>query len=263
MDYTSCTLCPRMCKANRAKHYLGFCRCPDRALVAKTMLHHWEEPALAGPGGSGAVFFGGCTLRCSFCQNGAISAGPVGKPMDSGALRKAFEDLIAQGAENIDLITPTQFLPTLIPALTPKLPVPVVYNCGGYERVETLRELEGLVDIYLPDMKYMDPMLAKKLSRAEDYPHIARAAIREMVRQTGPVSFRGDRLLRGTVIRHLILPGHIENSLRVLDWIGETFAPGEVLVSLMRQYTPMPGMSPPFDRRVTEEEYDAVLSWMC
>ena len=107
MDYTSCTLCPRMCKANRAKHYLGFCRCPDRALVAKTMLHHWEEPALAGPGGSGAVFFGGCTLRCSFCQNGAISAGPVGKPMDSGALRKAFEDLIAQGAENIDLITHT------------------------------------------------------------------------------------------------------------------------------------------------------------
>ena len=262
MDYTSCTLCPRMCNANRAKHYLGFCRCPDRALVAKTMIHHWEEPALAGPGGSGAVFFGGCTLRCSFCQNGAISAGPVGEPMDSGALRKAFEELIAQGAENIDLITPTQFLPTLIPALTPKLPVPVVYNCGGYERVETLRELEGLVDIYLPDMKYMDPVLAKKLSRAADYPHIARAAIREMVRQTGPIVWDGDKVVRGTIIRHLILPGQVENSLKVLDWIGDTFRPGEVLVSLMRQYTPVGNQQPPMDRRITDEEYDSVLSWM-
>ena len=262
MDYASCTLCPRMCNANRAKHHLGFCRCPDRALVAKTMIHHWEEPALAGPGGSGAVFFGGCTLRCSFCQNGAISAGPVGEPMDSGALRKAFEELIAQGAENIDLITPTQFLPTLIPALTPKLPVPVVYNCGGYERVETLGQLEGLVDIYLPDMKYMDPVLAKKLSRAADYPHIARAAIREMVRQTGPIVWDGDKVVRGTIIRHLILPGQVENSLKVLDWIGDTFRPGEVLVSLMRQYTPVGNQQPPMDRRITDEEYDSVLSWM-
>lgn len=262
MDYASCTLCPRMCNANRAKHHLGFCRCPDRALVAKTMIHHWEEPALAGPGGSGAVFFGGCTLRCSFCQNGAISAGPVGEPMDSGALRKAFEELIAQGAENIDLITPTQFLPTLIPALTPKLPVPVVYNCGGYERVETLGRLEGLVDIYLPDMKYMDPVLAKKLSRAADYPHIARAAIREMVRQTGPIVWDGDKVVRGTIIRHLILPGQVENSLKVLDWIGDTFRPGEVLVSLMRQYTPVGNQQPPMDRHITDEEYDSVLSWM-
>ena len=262
MDYASCTLCPRMCNANRAKHYLGFCRCPDRALVAKTMIHHWEEPALAGPGGSGAVFFGGGSLRCSFCQNGAISAGPVGEPMDSGALRKAFEELIAQGAENIDLITPTQFLPTLIPALTPKLPVPVVYNCGGYERVETLGRLEGLVDIYLPDMKYMDPVLAKKLSQAADYPHIARAAIREMVRQTGPIVWDGDKVVRGTIIRHLILPGQVENSLKVLDWIGDTFRPGEVLVSLMRQYTPVGNQQPPMDRRITDEEYDSVLSWM-
>ena len=262
MDYASCTLCPRMCNANRAKHHLGFCRCPDRALVAKTMIHHWEEPALAGPGGSGAVFFGGCTLRCSFCQNGAISAGPVGEPMDSGALRKAFEELIAQGAENIDLITPTQFLPTLIPALTPKLPVPVVYNCGGYERVETLGRLEGLVDIYLPDMKYMDPVLAKKLSRAADYPHIARAAIREMVRQTGPIVWDGDKVVRGTIIRHLILPGQVENSLKVLDWIGDTFRPGEVLVSLMRQYTPVGNQQAPMDRLITDEEYDSVLSWM-
>ena len=262
MDYRSCTLCPRMCGADRTKGRLGLCRCPDTALVAKTMLHKWEEPALAGAGGSGAVFFGGCTLRCCYCQNGAISAAPVGEPMDSAQLRQAMEGLIAQGAENIDLVTPTQFLPTLIPALTPKLPVPVVYNCGGYERVETLRELEGLVDIYLPDMKYASPLLAARLSRAGDYPQTAKAAIREMVRQTGPVSWQGDKVVRGTVIRHLILPGQVENSLKVLDWIGETFQPGEVLVSLMRQYTPVGAQQPPLDRRITDEEYDAVLSWM-
>ena len=168
MDYSNCTLCPRMCGADRTKGRLGVCRCPDTALVAKTMIHKWEEPALAGSGGSGAVFFGGCTLRCCYCQNGAISSGPVGEPMNSAQLRQAMEALIAQGAENIDLVTPTQFLPALIPALTPNLPVPVVYNSGGYERVETLQALEGLVDIYLPDMKYASPLLAARLSRAGD-----------------------------------------------------------------------------------------------
>lgn len=262
MNYSDCTLCPRMCGVDRTKGEKGVCRCPDTALVAKTMLHKWEEPALAGAGGSGAVFFGGCTLRCRYCQNGAISSGPVGMPMDSQALRQAMEQLIAQGAENIDLVTPTQFLPTLIPALSPKLPVPVVYNCGGYERVETLKNLEGLVDIYLPDMKYASSILAAQLSRAGDYPEVAKAAIREMVRQTGPVLWQGDRVIRGTIIRHLILPGQVENSLKVLDWIGETFRPGEVLVSLMRQYTPVGVQQPPLDRRITDEEYDAVLSWM-
>ena len=262
MDYSNCTLCPRMCGVDRTQGQKGVCRCPDTALVAKTMIHKWEEPALAGAGGSGAVFFGGCTLRCCYCQNGAISSGPVGTPMDSGQLRQAMEALICQGAENIDLVTPTQFLPTLIPALSPKLPVPVVYNCGGYERVETLNELEGLVDIYLPDMKYASSILAAQLSRAVDYPEVAKAAIREMVRQTGPVLWQGDRVIRGTIIRHLILPGQVENSLKVLDWIGETFRPGEVLVSLMRQYTPVGVQQPPLDRRITDEEYDAVLSWM-
>ena len=262
MDYSNCTLCPRMCGVDRAQGQQGVCRCPDTALVAKTMIHKWEEPALAGAGGSGAVFFGGCTLRCRYCQNGAISSGPVGAPMDPGQLRQAMEALICQGAENIDLVTPTQFLPTLIPALSPKLPVPVVYNCGGYERVETLKELEGLVDIYLPDMKYASSILAAQLSRAGDYPEVAKAAIREMVRQTGPVLWQGDRVIRGTIIRHLILPGQVENSLKVLDWIGETFRPGEVLVSLMRQYTPVGVQQPPLDRRITDEEYDAVLSWM-
>ena len=262
MDYRNCELCPRMCGANRSAGERGFCGCPDTALVAKTMLHKWEEPALAGSGGSGAVFFGGCTLGCRYCQNAAISGGAVGVPTDSEELRRMFADLIARGAENIDLVTPSQFLPTILPALTPRLPVPVVYNCGGYERAETLRTLEGKVDIFLPDMKYADAALAQQLSGAADYFPVAADAIREMVRQTGAPVWQGERLVRGTIIRHLILPGQVDNSLRVLDWIGETFAPGQVLVSLMRQYTPMGGLSAPFDRRVTEEEYQAVLSWM-
>ena len=172
------------------------------------------------------------------------------------------EDLIAQGAENIDLVTPTQFLPTIIPALTPKLPVPVVYNCGGYEKAETLAELDGLVDIYLPDLKYADSRLAATLSGAEDYFSVATEAIREMVKQVGAVQWQGDKVVKGVIIRHLILPGYVENSLKVLDWIGENFAPGTVLVSLMRQYTPMPGLAAPLDRPITEEEYQSVLSWM-
>ena len=262
MDYINCKLCPRQCGVNREAGEAGFCGAPATALVAKTMLHQWEEPVLAGNGGSGAIFFGGCTLGCKYCQNIAISAKAVGKETDSAQLRLLMEDLIARGAENIDLVTPTHYLPTIIPALTPRLSVPVVYNCGGYEHVETLKALEGLVDIYLPDLKYFDNALAMGLSGCGDYRQVATAAIREMVRQTGPVVWQGDKITRGVIVRHLILPGHIENSLKVLDWLGETFAPGEILVSLMRQYTPMGGLKAPFDRRVTDEEYDAVLSWM-
>ena len=262
MTYENCNLCPRQCGVDRTAGQIGFCGCPDTAVVAKTMLHKWEEPALAGSGGSGAIFFGGCTLGCSYCQNRAISADPVGRKVTSAQLRQMMEDLIAQGAENIDLVTPTHFLPTLLPALEKKLPIPVVYNCGGYERTETVAALAGKVDIWLPDMKYADSALSQSLSGAKDYFSVAAAAIRAMAEQTGPVQWQGDKLLKGVIIRHLILPGHVENSLRVLDWIAETFAPGQVLVSLMRQYTPMPGMSAPFDRPVTAQEYDAVLSWM-
>ena len=262
MSYVNCNLCPRQCGVDRTSGETGYCGCPDTALVAKAMIHQWEEPVLAGSGGSGTIFFGGCTLGCKYCRNRAISGGPVGKPVTSQELRAIMEDLIAQGAENIDLVTPTHFLPTLIPALSPRLPVPVVYNCGGYERVETLEKLEGLVDIYLPDMKYADKQLAAGLSGADDYFPVAAAAIKEMVRQTGPLQWQGEKLLKGTVIRHLILPGCVENSLKVLDWIGDTFAPGEVLVSLMRQYTPMGNLPAPFDRPITDAEYDSVLSWM-
>ena len=262
MNYVNCELCPRRCGVNRAAGETGYCRCPGEALVAKAMIHKWEEPALAGEKGSGAIFFGGCTLGCVYCQNRAISGGPVGKSVDSAGLRAMMEDLIAQGAENIDLVTPTHYLPTILPALEPKLPVPVVYNCGGYERIETLKQLEGKVDIYLPDLKYADNRLAKALSGAPDYFQTATAAIREMVRQTGPVRWEGDRVKSGVIVRHLILPGFVDNSLRCLDWLGENFAPGEILVSLMRQYTPMPGLPAPLNRPITDEEYDAVLSWM-
>ena len=262
MCYVNCNLCPRGCGIDRTAGQTGFCGCLDKMLVAKAMVHKWEEPALAGNGGSGAIFFGGCTLGCTYCQNCAISKSPVGQETTPAQLRGIMEDLIAQGAENIDLITPSHFLPGILPALTPKLPVPVVYNCGGYERVESLRQLAGKVDIYLPDMKYADNALAKNLSGAGDYFQVASAAIQEMVAQTGPVEWENGRIKKGVVIRHLILPGYVENSLKVLDWIGETFQPGTVLVSLMRQYTPMPGLPAPLDRAITEEEYQSVLSWM-
>ena len=264
MDYRNCELCPRRCGVDRAAGERGWCGAPDTALVAKTMLHQWEEPVLSPNGRSGAVFFGGCTLGCIYCQNRAISRQAVGTPMDAQQLRAVFEGLIEQGAENIDLVTPTQYLPTILPALEPKLPVPVVYNCGGYERVATLKRLAGKVDIYLPDLKYSDKALARDLSGAENYFSVAKLALKEMVRQTGAPVWDGDKLIRGTVVRHLILPGQVENSLRCLDWLGDHFKPGEILVSLMRQYTPMEATKhmPPFDRKITDEEYDAVLSWM-
>ena len=263
MDYGNCNLCPRRCGVDRTAGQRGFCGCPDTALVAKAMLHKWEEPVLAGAGGSGAVFFGGCTLRCRYCQNAAISGGAVGKATDSAGLRQLFEDLIAQGAENIDLVTPTHFLPTILPALRPKLPVPVVYNCGGYERVETLRALEGRVDIYLPDLKYADGALAGALSGAPDYFPVACDAIREMFRQTGrPVYDENGVMQRGVIVRHLVLPGYPNNTRRVLDWLSETFAPGDVVVSLMSQYTPPAGMTGRLARRVTAAEYRAAVSYM-
>lgn len=264
MDYSNCTLCPRRCGVDRAAGERGWCGAPDTALVAKTMLHAWEEPVLSPGGKSGAIFFGGCTLGCIYCQNRAISQKPVGTPMDSRQLRGIMEALIAQGAENIDLVTPTQYLPTILPALEPKLPVPVIYNCGGYERVATLKALAGKVDIYLPDLKYADPDLAQSLSGAKNYFSVAKLALKEMVRQTGAPQWEGEKLVRGTVVRHLILPGQVENSLRCLDWLGDHFKPGEILVSLMRQYTPMEATKglPPFDRPINDVEYDAVLSWM-
>ena len=225
-----CTLCPRNCGAERtAEHGSGFCGMPAGLRVARAMLHRWEEPPISGTNGAGTVFFSGCTLRCCFCQNGSISAGGQGKDISTARLREIFDELIARGAHNIELVTPTHFLPWILPALEPKIPVPVVYNCGGYEKVDTLRQLEGKVDIYLPDLKYADGALAKALSGAEDYFPTACEAIREMFRQVGrPVYDENGLMKQGVILRHLVLPGYLNNTRQVLDWIAETFAPGDV-----------------------------------
>lgn len=237
---------------------------PGEIRAARAAAHYWEEPVISGSYGSGAIFFSGCTLRCAFCQNGVISEEGFGKPLRAGELREAMERLIDEGVQNINLVTPTHFLPDILPALEPKLPVPVVYNCGGYESVETLRALEGKVDVYLPDFKYSDNALAKRLSRAPDYFETAAAAILEMYRQVGRFVIEDEQMTRGVLVRHLVLPGFVDNSLGVLDWFAAHFQPGEVLLSLMSQYVPMGRAKqlPPLDRRLTETEYDAVLSYM-
>ena len=264
LSYQNCTLCPRRCGADRTNGQLGFCRQPDKIYAARAAAHYWEEPVISGSFGSGAVFFSGCTLKCLFCQNGVISQENRGKEISTAHLREIFLKLIDDGVQNINLVTPTHFLPSILPALTPKLPVPVVYNCGGYERVETLRELEGLVDIYLPDMKYSDPKLAGILSAATDYVEIAKAAIAEMYRQVGSAVIEDEIMQRGMIVRHLMLPGELDNTLGVLDWFSEAFPKGDVLFSLMSQYVPMGKAKtmPPYDRRITEDEYDAALSYL-
>ena len=264
LSYTHCTLCPRRCGVNRTRGQLGFCKMPGQIHAARAGVHYWEEPVISGSFGSGAVFFSGCTLKCAFCQNYDISQENFGKPMTSAELRAAFERLIDEGVQNINLVTPTHFLPDILPALEPKLPVPVVYNCGGYESMETLRQLEGKIDVYLPDFKYSDNALAKKLSSAPDYFETASAAILEMYRQVGKPVIEGDEMKRGVLVRHLVLPGCVDNSLGVLDWVAEHFRSGDILFSLMSQYVPMGRAAemPPFDRRITELEYDSVLSYM-
>lgn len=264
LSYTHCTLCPRRCGVDRTRGQLGFCKMPGQIHAARAGVHYWEEPVISGSFGSGAVFFSGCTLKCAFCQNYDISQENFGKPMTSAELRAAFERLIDEGVQNINLVTPTHFLPDILPALEPKLPVPVVYNCGGYESMETLRQLEGKIDVYLPDFKYSDNALAKKLSSAPDYFETASAAILEMYRQVGKPVIEGDEMKRGVLVRHLVLPGCVDNSLGVLDWAAEHFRSGDILFSLMSQYVPMGRAAemPPFDRRITELEYDSVLSYM-
>ena len=264
LSYTHCTLCPRRCGVDRTRGQLGFCKMPGQVHAAHAGVHYWEEPVISGSFGSGAVFFSGCTLKCAFCQNYDISQENFGKPMTSAELRAAFERLIDEGVQNINLVTPTHFLPDILPALEPKLPVPVVYNCGGYESVETLRQLEGKIDVYLPDFKYSDNVLAKRLSSAPDYFETASAAILEMYRQVGKPVLEDDEMKRGVLVRHLVLPGCVDNSLGVLDWVAEHFRSGDILFSLMSQYVPMGRAAemPPFDRRITELEYDSVLSYM-
>lgn len=256
-----CSLCPRKCGALRDETHAGFCGAGDAPVVARAAPHFWEEPCVSGARGSGAVFFSGCTLRCVFCQNHDISAGAKGKTVTVDRLRQIFRELEAQGVHNLNLVTASHFLPAVLEALEPQPPIPVVWNSGGYESVSALKALEGRVQVYLPDMKYMDGALAAALSGAADYPDVARAAILEMFRQTGPYRLDEDGMLvNGVMIRHLVLPGQLDNTFSVLDWIADTFRPGDVLVSLMGQYTPN-GVGGP-DRRLTAEEYQRACDYM-
>ena len=259
-----CDLCPRRCGAERTETSgAGYCRMPAGIVAAKAMLHRWEEPCLSGTRGAGCVFFTGCSLGCVYCQNGRISREDFGRPIPPERLRAIFFELIAQGAHCIDLVTPTHFAPWIAEALREPLPVPVVWNSSGYERVETLRALEGMVQIYLPDLKYADAESAADLSAAPDYFDAARAAIDEMYRQVGPYRMGADGLLQsGVVIRHMVLPGRLDNTRRVIDYVAERFRPGEVLFSLMSQYTPQKGASGALARRVTGAEYRAAADYL-
>ncbi|MPM46884.1 hypothetical protein SDC9_93591 [bioreactor metagenome] len=258
-----CTLCPRECGAERTETVPGgVCAMPLTPVAAKAMLHQWEEPCLVGDRGAGCVFFSGCNLRCCFCQNGTISRQGFGRSVGVQRLREIYDELIAQGAACIDLVTPTHFTPAIAESLDRPLPVPVVWNSGGYEKPETLRLLEGKVQIYLPDLKYALPGPAKKHSGAEDYFHWASASILEMFRQTGPYQMENGRLKSGVLIRHLLLPGELENTRRVLDWVSAAFRPGDVLFSLMAQYTPQPGAAGNLRRHVTGAEYTAAVQYM-
>lgn len=265
---SACELCPRRCGADRAAGKTGFCRLPEGVFVARAAPHFYEEPPISGTRGSGTIFFEGCTLRCVFCQNRDISRGASRPPLTDAELLSLFGELYRAGVHNFNLVSPTPYVRALcrvLPEVKKRYPLPVVYNTGGYERVETLRQLAGLVDIYLPDFKYADPALSAAFSGAADYPGAAASAVSEMARQTGKPLFDSEGMLRrGTVVRHLVLPGHRADSFAVLMRLAELFpARDEILLSLMRQYTPdfAPADAPrKLHRRVTTFEYTKVLS---
>lgn len=262
-----CSLCPRNCGVNRLDGQKGFCGVDAEILVARAALHMWEEPCISGKKGSGAVFFSGCSLGCRFCQNNKISRGQTGKKITVEYLAELFFQLQGQGANNINLVTAGHFLPQVALALENArahgLKIPVVYNSSGYEKAGSLEMLEGLVDIYLPDFKYMDPKLAGKYSHAPDYPQIAKDALEEMVQQVGNPEFdeRG-MMKKGVIVRHLLLPGHVKNSREVLKYLYETYG-DRIYISIMNQYTPMPAMKddPKLSRKVTDREYERLLDY--
>ena len=259
-----CEICPRRCGVVRtASEGAGACGMPAGIVAARAMLHRWEEPCLSGTRGAGCVFFSGCNLGCAYCQNARISRENFGKTLSPERLREIFDGLVTRGAHCVDLVTPTHFTPWILEALEEPLEVPVVWNSGGYESVETLRTLEGKVQVYLPDLKYADAALAAELSGAPDYFETAKAAIDEMFRQTGPYRMGEDGILQsGVIIRHMVLPGRLENTRRVIDYVAARFRPGEVLFSLMSQYTPQPDGAGGPARRVTGAEYRAAAEYM-
>lgn len=267
MSMNCCHLCPRDCGVDRTAGKRGRCGMTDQVMAARAALHMWEEPCISGEEGSGTVFFSGCSLGCVFCQNHEIALGDTGKEITVERLAEIYLELQAKGANNINLVTAGHFLPQVIQSLRMAkeqgLQIPVVYNTGGYEKVEAIRMLDGLVDIYLPDLKYVSSQLSARYSGAPDYFAVASAALEEMVRQTGPAVFdERDMLVRGTVVRHLLLPGCLEDSKAVIRYLYETYG-DQIYISIMNQYTPLAHVKkwPEIDRRVTEEEYDALVDY--
>ena len=259
--HMKCYLCPRGCGAQRDKGEKGYCGAGSLPKVARAAAHYWEEPCISGDKGSGTVFFSGCNLRCVYCQNREISFNLKGRELDAKDLRELFLGLCDTGVHNINLVTPTPYINIIAEALEEPLPIPVVYNCGGYESVEALRLLDGKIDIYLPDVKYMSKQLAKELSGAEDYPARAIEAINEMHRQRGDYRLDADGMLvSGVIVRHLVLPGQLDNSKDVLDWYKSRFKRGEAMLSLMSQYTPN-GFGG-IDRQLEKDEYSEVVDYL-
>jgi len=260
-----CSICPRECNADRENGRLGFCLCDDKIRVAKVMLHHWEEPVISGKNGSGAIFFSGCPLKCVFCQNQGISQRTKGKSVSENELSDIMLDLQEKGAHNINLVTPTHFVPQIIKSLDiakPKLKIPVVYNTSGYEKVETLRMLDGYVDIYLPDFKYYSSELSSKYSKAPDYFEVASKALLEMHRQVGKVVLDENGIMqKGMIVRHLVLPSCRKDSIKVLEELAKLLPVTDIKLSLMSQYTPefAPIEYPELSRRITTFEYNSVL----
>lgn len=267
MDMRSCTLCPRMCRVDRTAGEKGFCGMGVAVQGARAALHMWEEPCISGKKGSGAIFFSGCTLKCVFCQNREIAEGKYGKEISSRRLTEIFLELQGKGAANINLVTAGHFVvpvkEALLRAKEQGLAIPVIYNSGGYERVETLRFLEPVEDVWLPDFKYMDGRLAREYSKAEDYPQTAKKALEEMVRQAGECRFDKEGYIqKGVIVRHLILPGHTRDSMEILSYLHKTY--GEhIYISVMNQYTPLPQVKDlePLNRKVTRREYRRVLDF--
>ena len=260
-----CSQCPRHCHALRDDtRGFGVCGMPEVPVLARAALHYWEEPPISGTQGSGAIFFSGCALHCVFCQNEEISHRNFGKPVTVERLKEICRELVRQGAHNLNFVSPTHYAHVLAEVTEEDYGVPVVYNTGGYDTVETLRTLDGKVDVYLPDLKYLDADVARKYSGAEDYPEVAEAAILEMYRQTGPVVMKDGLIQRGVVIRHLILPGQLEAAKRVMDWTAETFPPGAVLFSLMSQYIPWGEAEkyPEINRKLRKSEIRSANTYM-
>ena len=260
-----CQMCPRRCGADRANGALGYCGVSATVRIARAALHMWEEPVISGTRGSGTIFFCGCNLQCVYCQNKAISRGQAGRELSADHLERVMLRLAEAGAHNLNLVTPTHYARQLIPVLErvrSRISIPVVYNCGGYESVQTLRMLDGLVDIYLPDLKYFDPQLSARYSGAPDYFEVASAALGEMLRQTGAPQIGDDGLLqKGVVVRHLVLPSCRKDSIALLRSLAEQFGANASWLSLMRQYTPEFALDTPYPelhRRVTSFEYESV-----